>query len=65
MVATLAVVVAAVCTIVFSLIFKPTAIEQAEREQTKKALKEAQDRERAEQQYDRRPVQKSEGPVHV
>ena len=36
-----AVVVAAICTIVFSLIFKPTAIESAEREQTKKALKEA------------------------
>ena len=32
-------VVAAICTIVFSLIFKPTAIESAEREQTKKALK--------------------------
>ena len=37
----IAVVVAAVCTVVFSLIFKPTAIEQAEREQTKKSLKEA------------------------
>ena len=36
-----AVVVAAICTIVFSLVFKPSAIEQAEREQTKKTLKEA------------------------
>ncbi|MBP5166260.1 MAG: hypothetical protein ILP09_03280, partial [Oscillospiraceae bacterium] len=36
-----AVVVAAVCTLVFSLIFKPTEIEAAEREQTKKLLKEA------------------------
>ena len=36
-----AVVVAAICTIIFSLIFKPTKIESAEREQTKKALKEA------------------------
>ena len=36
-----AVVVAAVCTIIFSLVFKPSALEQSEREQTKKALKEA------------------------
>ena len=36
-----AVVVAAVCTIVFSLAFKPSELEQSEREQTKKALKEA------------------------
>ena len=37
----IAVVVAAVCTVVFSLIFKPTPIELAEREQTKKDLKTA------------------------
>ena len=36
-----AVVVAAVCTIVFSLIFKPSEIEMAEREATKKAVREA------------------------
>ena len=37
----IAVVVAALCTIIFSLVFKPSALEQSEREQTKKALKEA------------------------
>ena len=37
----IAVVVAAICTVIFSLIFKPTPIELAEREQTKKDLKTA------------------------
>ena len=36
-----AVVVAAVCTIVFSLIFKPSELEMAEHEATKKAVREA------------------------
>ena len=36
-----AVVVAAVCTVIFSLIFKPTPIELAERDKTKKELKAA------------------------
>ena len=37
----IAVVVAAVCTVIFSLIFKPTEIELAERETTKKEVRKA------------------------
>ncbi|MBO4831268.1 MAG: hypothetical protein J5569_02205, partial [Oscillospiraceae bacterium] len=37
----IAVVVAAVCTVVFSLIFRPSEIEIAEREATKKEVRKA------------------------
>ena len=37
----IAVVVAAVCTIIFSLVFKPSEIEMAEREQTKAEVRKA------------------------
>jgi SSS family solute:Na+ symporter len=37
----IAVVVAAVCTVIFSLIFKPTELELAEREATKREVRKA------------------------